>query len=35
VYAVSLSMLWLYCCICIVFYGGGLNVLLLRQKGER
>lgn len=35
VYAVSLSMLWLYCCICIVFYGGGLNVLLLRHRGER
>lgn len=35
VYAVTLSMLWLYCCICIVFYGGGLNVLLLRRKGKR
>lgn len=35
VYAVALAMLWLYCCICIVFYGGGLNVLLLRNKGER
>lgn len=35
VYAVTLAMLWLYCCICIVFYGGGLNVLLLRSKGER
>lgn len=35
VYAVTLSMLWLYCCVCIVFYGGGLNVLLLRRKGER
>ncbi len=28
VYAVALSMLWLYCCICIVFYGGVLNRLL-------
>ena len=28
VYAVSLSMLWLYCCMSIVFYGGVLNVLL-------
>ena len=28
VYAVSLSMLWLYCCMSIVFYGGALNVLL-------
>lgn len=35
VYAVTLAMLWLYCCICIVFYGGGLNVLLLRHRGER
>lgn len=25
VYTVALSMLWLYCCICIVFYGGALN----------
>ncbi len=25
VYAVALIMLWLYCCICIVFYGGVLN----------
>ena len=28
VYAVALSMLWLYCCMSIVFYGGTLNVLL-------
>lgn len=32
VYALGLAMLWLYCCICIVFYGGGLNALLLRYK---
>ena len=25
IYAVALSLLWLYCCICIVFYGGALN----------
>ena len=25
IYAVALSMLWLYCCISIVFYGGVLN----------
>ena len=25
VYAVALSMLWIYCCICILFYGGVLN----------
>lgn len=31
VYAVALSMLWLYCCISIVFYGGVLNVLLLES----
>ncbi len=28
VYAVALSMLWLYFCMCIVFYGAVLNVLL-------
>ncbi len=28
VYAVALSMLWLYCCISIVFYGGTLNRIL-------
>lgn len=32
VYAVSLSMLWLYFCVCILFCGGGLNALLLRRK---
>lgn len=32
VYGVSLSMLWLYCCISIVFYGGALNVLLMRWR---
>lgn len=36
VYAVALSMLWLYCCISIVFYGGALNVYLMeREKGKR
>ncbi|MBQ7864796.1 MAG: YihY/virulence factor BrkB family protein, partial [Clostridia bacterium] len=34
VYAVTLAMLWLYCCICIVFYGGGLNVLLMRHREQ-
>ncbi len=29
VYAVALSMLWLYCCISIVFYGGTLNRFLM------
>ena len=32
VYAVALSMLWLYCCLSIVFYGGALNHYL--SKGE-
>ena len=30
VYAVALSMLWLYCCISIVFYGGILNRILMK-----
>lgn len=32
VYAVALSMLWLYCCISIVFYGGVLNRLLQKDR---
>lgn len=34
VYAVAISMLWLYCCMSIVFYGGALNHYLskLRKK---
>ena len=32
VYAVALSMLWLYCCMSIVFYGGALNVLLMKKR---
>ena len=32
VYAVALSMLWLYCCLSIVFYGGALNQLLMERK---
>ena len=31
VYALALSMLWLYCCLSIVFYGGALN----RYLGEK
>ena len=31
VYAVALSMLWLYCCISIVFYGGVLNCMLMED----
>lgn len=29
--AVALSMLWLYCCMAIVFYGGALNQYLMRR----
>lgn len=32
VYAVALSMLWLYCCISIVFYGGALNHYLIVRR---
>lgn len=32
VYAVALSMLWLYFCISIVFYGGALNKYLMSRK---
>lgn len=32
VYAVALSMLWLYCCLSIVFYGGALNRYLADEK---
>ena len=32
VYAVALSMLWLYFCISIVFYGGALNCYLARRR---
>lgn len=35
VYAVALAMLWLYCCICIVFYGGALNRFLMERKRGR
>lgn len=32
VYAVALSMLWLYCCLSIVFYGGALNHYLRKRR---
>lgn len=35
VYAVALSMLWLYCCMSIVFYGGALNVLLQNVRKKK
>ena len=31
VYVVALSMLWLYCCVSILFYGGALNQYLMKQ----
>lgn len=34
VYAVALSMLWLYCCVSIVFYGGALNSWLMKNKNR-
>ena len=34
VYAVAVSMLWLYCCMSIVFYGGALNYYLQNRKNE-
>jgi len=32
VYAVALAMLWLYCCMSIVFYGGALNRYLMEHE---
>ena len=32
VYAVALSMLWLYFCLLILFYGGALDRLLMKKK---
>ena len=34
VYAVALSMLWLYCCLSILFYGGALNRWLQTRKNR-
>ncbi len=34
VYAVALSMLWLYCCVSILFYGGALNHWLMQNSQE-
>lgn len=34
VYAVALSMLWLYCCLSILFYGGALNKLLMEKEDK-
>lgn len=35
VYAVALAMLWLYCCMSIVFYGGCLNRFLADRKDKK
>lgn len=35
VYAVALSMLWLYCCISIVFYGGVLNRYWMKYRRKK
>ena len=32
VYALALAMLWIYCCMTIVFYGGALNRYLTEQR---
>ena len=34
VYTVALSMLWLYFCLVILFYGGALNRLLMKRDGS-
>ena len=34
VYAVALSMLWLYCCLSIVFYGGAMNKLIMDSEDK-
>lgn len=31
VYAIAISMLWLYCCLEIIFFGGALNRLLMKR----
>lgn len=35
VYAIAISMLWLYCCLEIIFFGGALNQLLARLTAFR
>lgn len=34
VYALALSMLWLYCCVSLLLYGGALNVYLTKDNGK-
>lgn len=33
VYAMALGLLWLYCCLCILFFGAALNRLLAEGRG--
>ena len=36
VYSIAISMLWLYCCVSILFYGAALNMLLTRfREGKK
>ena len=35
VYAIAISMLWLYCCLEILFFGGALNRLLMKKTETR
>ena len=35
VYSIAISMLWLYCCVSILFYGAALNTLLTRFREGR
>ena len=35
VYAVAIAMLWLYCCLSILLYGGALNKYLMEGKENR
>ena len=35
VYSVAVSMLWLYCCVSILFYGAALNKLLSRYREKK
>jgi uncharacterized BrkB/YihY/UPF0761 family membrane protein len=32
VYTVALGLLWVYCCMCILLFGGVLNRMLMQQK---
>lgn len=34
VYTIAFSMLWLYCCICILFYGGAFNKWLMTVRNK-